>query len=380
MPWGTTAGIQTPFAYSNVNVIPPDVFRMAINYFPNRCPLLYRLSKLPLNALTFYMNNDTYRPRTATMNAAYTTNSDTTLTLTDATGIDVGDVLEVDSERLLVTAVNNGTVITVTGAFEGTTGANHNNGSTVTIVTSAETGAAVDKNAMSRLPSAVAQYSQTVQKAYQVGGSLQSTGNFMGGAVTPLDRDRLMAVQHTMDDFERACYLGKGAALSASVTRQTMKGLKTLCSTNNVTSPTNLSAYKPSDFVRDVLQGPKNNGGQPDLVLLSSAFMVGLAQWGWVLQKVDSEVSDLGVPVDTFMVPFLGGVKLVEAPLLPSYAAVAINSREVTLRIKRALNDYPRGRRGDAEEGDIILEGAIDVENEAHHSWVSGVTGFAIQS
>ena len=32
------------------------------------------------------------------------------------------------------------------------------------------------------------------------------------------------------------------------------------------------------------------------------------------------------------------------------------------------------------EEGDVIMEGAIDVENESHHSYTTGVTGFAVQS
>jgi hypothetical protein len=71
------------------------------------------------------------------------------------------------------------------------------------------------------------------------------------------------------------------------------------------------------------------------------------------------------------------------APLLgtsTNFAAIALNTNEVRLRIKRALFDKPRGSRGDAVEGDMIMEGAIDVENEGHHSWTSGITGFAVQS
>lgn len=382
MAWGTTQGIQTPYAQQNANVIPPDVFRMAIDYFPNRCPLMYNLAKLPLNALTFYMNNDTYRPRSLTTNAAYTS-AGTSLTVTDTSGVDVGDILEIESERMVVTAVANSTTLTVTGAYEGTTQANHANNLTVSIVTNARTGAEVDQNALSRLASATAQYAQTSQKAYQVGGSLQSTGNFMGGEITPLDRDRMMAIQHVMDDMERSFYYGKGTALSASVTRQTAKGFSTILTTNYASSATNASAYKPTDFIRDTLQAAFTAGGEPDIILVSPGFLQGLSQWGWTLQKLDPGETSLGIKPVVFSVSFLGGVNLIPAPLLgtsTSFEAIALNSREVKIRVKRPLDDYPRGRRGDAVEGDIIMEGALDVENESHHAMVRGITGFAIQT
>ena len=63
MPYGTNPGIELPFASENANVIPWEVFRLAINWLPNRCPLLARLPKGPLNSLSFYMNSDNFRPR-----------------------------------------------------------------------------------------------------------------------------------------------------------------------------------------------------------------------------------------------------------------------------------------------------------------------------
>ena len=68
------------------------------------------------------------------------------------------------------------------------------------------------------------------------------------------------------------------------------------------------------------------------------------------------------------------------APLLAGTTAIAINTDEVAIAMKRRMFIKPRGSRGDAEEGDVIMEGAIDVENESHHAWVSGITAFAIQS
>lgn len=381
MAFGANQGIQTTFASQNANVIPFDVFRLAINWLPNRCPLLARLGKLPLDALEFYMNSDNYRPRNPVTrtNAAYTS-SGATVTVVDATMFEVGDVLLIETERFLVTAVNNSTTITVTGAFEGTTAANHANNTAITLITSASTGADVDRAALSRLPSTVAQWPQTVQHAYQIGGALQSTGNYMGGAITPLDRDRSLAMQHSMDDFESACYYGKGVKNTALILNQTMKGFQTILSTNNTASATNGSAYKPTDFIADGLQKCFNAGGQPDIILCSQDFLGGMARWGWTLQRLDQPVSELGVIADVFEVPFLGAIKMVPAPLLQSGTAIIFNSQEVAIRLKRPLLDLPRGRRGDAQEGDMIMEGALDVENEYKHAWISGVTGFAVQS
>lgn len=379
MAYGNTQGIQTPYASTNANGIPFDVMWMAINFFPQRCPLMYQLSKKPLGALSFYMNSDTYRPRTQTLNAAYTS-AGTTLTVLDSTGIDVGDILNIESERFVVTAVPSSTTLTVVGAQEGTSQANHANAVSVTIVTNARTGGEVDQNALSRLLAGTVQYSQTSQKAYQIAGSLQSATNFLGGRTTPLDRDRMLAVQHVMDDFERGMYYGKGQALSGSVTRQTMKGLATVLATNNVTSPTNASAYKPSDFTRDLLQSCFTAGGKPDIILVSPQFLGGLSTWGFNLQLLPAGSTELGVQIEEYTVPFLGGVKLLPAPLLDGYTAIALNTSEVSIALKRRLDVYPRGRRGDAEEGDVIIEGAIDIENESHHAYCTGITGFAVQS
>lgn len=381
MAYGATQGVQTTFASQNANAIPFDVFRLAINWLPNRCPLLARLAKLPLDALEFYCNSDNYRPRNPVTrtNAAYTS-AGTSITVLDATMFNVGDVIKIESERFLVTTVNNSTTITVTPSFESTTQANHANNLAITLITSAATGAEVDKNAISRLPSTVAQWSQTVQHAYQIGGALQSTGAYMGGSITPLDRDRSIAMQHAMDDFEGALYRGKGVKNTSSVLNQTMKGFETLLTTNNVTSPTNGSAYKPSDFITDGLQACFNAGGQPDIMLVSQDFLGGMARWGWTLQRLDQPVTELGVKADVFEVPFLGGIKMIPAPLLPTGTAIILNSQECTIRLKRPLLDMPRGRRGDAIEGDMIMEGALDVENEYKHAWITGVTGFAIQT
>lgn len=360
----------------NAGAIPNDVFGVALQWYVNRAPLTTRLTKLPVGSPHFNVLNDALRPRSTALGANYTSGG-ATLTVGDSTQFDVGDVLLIESEAFLVTAIASATTLTVTGAYAGTSAANHTTPLTVYILTNTRTGAEVNIAAMSRILGNTLQYCQTSMHAYSVGGALQADANFAGGMITPLDRDRMGAMQMVMDDFESACYYGKGKAIAATGDRPAMKGLQTLIATNNVTSPTNASAYKSSDFIRDTMQAVFNGGGQPGVVLVSTDFLTAFAIWGNAALRIDAGSNVFGTSVDLFAVPFLPNIAVVPSPLLRSGTAVCLSLPEVRIRIKRPMIDKPRGSRGDATEGDIIMEGAIELDNESHHAWVQGITTFS---
>lgn len=370
-------GPLTQYTAFNAGVIPSDVFGVAINWFVNRTPLISRLPKLPTGSPQFKITNDNYRPRSTTLTAANADSTTATITVADTSIYQPGDVVEVDSEVMLITSITNTTVAAVTRGYAGSTAATHANAAVVNLITDTATGAEVDRTSVSRIPSATTQYCQTVHHAYQVGGALQADTNYVSGFASPLDRDRMLAMQHCMDDFESACYYGKGVGLSASTTKQMMTGLRSLMTTNNTTSPTNSAAYKPSDLVRDTIQACFSSGGNPSLLVVSADFLTGMSVWGHAAMRIDAGANVFGTPIDMFEAPFLSGISIIPAPLLRPGTAICLSGPEVRIRLKRAMFDKPRGSRGDAFEGDIIMEGAIELDNEAHHAWVSGVTAFA---
>jgi hypothetical protein len=372
-------GPLTQFTAFNAGVIPNDVFGVAINWFVNRTPLISRLPKLPTGAPQFLVTNDNYRPRSNPMNnGGQLSSSATSLVVSDASIFDLGDVIQIEQEYCLVTATSSSTnTLTITRGYAGTTAANHNDLLPVYLVSNSRTGAELNITSVSRIPQAVTQYCQTVQHAYQVGGALQADSNYVAGFATPLDRDRMLAMQHVMDDFESACYYGKGVPLSASTSRPLMKGISSLIQTNSTSSPTNAAAYKPSDLVRDTLQACFNGGGNPTILLVSTDFLSGFAVWGHAAMRLNAGSNVFGTPIDLFEAPFLSGISIIPAPLLRPGTAICLSDPEVRVRLKRPMIDKPRGSRGDAFEGDIIMEGAIELDNEAHHAWVTGVTAFA---
>jgi hypothetical protein len=372
-------GPLTQFTAFNAGVIPNDVFGVAINWFVNRTPLISRLPKLPTGAPQFLVTNDNYRPRSNPMNnGGQLDSAATSLVVSDASIFDLGDVIQIEQEYALVTAASSSTnTLTITRGYAGTTAANHNDLLPVYLVSNSRTGAELNITSVSRIPQAVTQYCQTVQHAYQVGGALQADANYVTGFATPLDRDRMLAMQHVMDDFESACYYGKGVPLTASTSRPLMKGIASLIQTNTTGAPTNAAAYKPSDLVRDTLQACFNGGGNPTILLVSTDFLSGFAVWGHAAMRLNAGSNVFGTPIDLFEAPFLSGISIIPAPLLRPGTAICLSDPEIRVRLKRPMIDKPRGSRGDAFEGDIIMEGAIELDNEAHHAWVTGVTAFA---
>ena len=291
-------GPLTQFTAWNAGVIPNDVFGVAINWFVNRTPLISRLPKLPTGAPQFLVTNDNYRPRSNPMNnGGQLTAAATSLVVSDASIFDLGDVIQIEQEYCLVTATSSATnTLTITRGYAGTTAANHNDLLPVYLVSNSRTGAELNITSVSRIPQAVTQYCQTVQHAYQVGGALQADSNYVSGFATPLDRDRMLAMQHVMDDFESACYYGKGVPLSASTSRPLMKGISSLIQTNSTNSPTNAAAYKPSDLVRDTLQACFNGGGNPTILLVSTDFLSGFAVWGHAAMRLQCRQQRLRHP------------------------------------------------------------------------------------
>jgi hypothetical protein len=371
-------------AFSN-GVIPTEVFGVAINWYINRTPLTARLPKEGLGSPQFTVIGDSYRPRQALTGASIADTSTQTITPDDPTQYEVGDVLQIESEYILVTArTANGTTLTgVTRGYNGSTAAAHTTvGTPIYLITNTRTGAEVDQDGIAKISDTYTQYAQTIQHPYQVGGALEADTNFVTGTGrTPLDRFRMLALQHTMDDFESALIYGIGQPLSSATARPAMKGIFTILpSTNKTSSPTNASGYKPSDLMRDTVAKCVAGGGNPSLLVCSTDFMSGLSVWGSPAMRLEAGTSVFGTPINLWAVPFLGGLKLVTSAMLRTGSAICLSEGEARIRLKRPMFDKPRGSRGDAFEGDVIMEGAIELDNPAHHAMVTGITAFAKES
>jgi len=363
-----------------------DVSAVSIGYFVNRTPLVSRLNRVPVGSVTFRIVGRQPRQRTTRLSAAIADNTNTTVPVTNASLFMLGDVLQLATgERVEITAktVSNNTTgagsLTVRRGVEGTTAAAQTNNTLVTLIGNSRTGAEIDQDAVAARSVGVDQYCQTFQHPVQVGGSLNSTANYMTepGVSTPFDQYRMDALQNLLDDIEYTSYYGLGD--DGSVTsRPKQKGIRNLiASANRVTSPTNAGAYKPTDLIRDTVQLARAGGGEPDVLMVSTDFMTGFATWGLFVQRLEAAATVFGVTPRAFSVPFLGNLTIIEAPLLNAGTACCLTSSQVRMRMKRNEFWQPRGVRGDAIEADWIAEGAVELANSTNHAWVEDITAFS---
>ena len=371
------SGILTNYHETNAIITP--AFATAINFKPARWPLQARLGVVPLGAPSFKLVSSGFRPRTTTINEGGTyTNSDTTLTVTDGSSFMPGDLIEIESEVLHVTAVS-GNNLTVARGYAGSSAASHADSTTVYLIGNSRTGAEISQTGVSRTPSVATQYAQTFQHPWQVGGSLESTTDIAlpPGFTSIQQKFEWEATGNCMDDVETSYLYGRGVAQAASTGRAASYGARWLCTTNKTTSPTNASAYTPDDLVRDTVNLVRPYGGHPDVLMVSSNFLRAFAKWGLNAQRVPAGETTFGVPIATWAVPFLGEIAIVENPAMRPFTAWCFDSQEVRQRIKRGVFSKPRGSLGDATEGDVIAEGCIEIDNPDHHAWVEGITAFS---
>ena len=370
-----------------------DVTVAIRNWFANRNPLITRLPYIPVDRVDFLMYDHLYRPVSTTLSASLAATTTTQLTLTDNTFLMNHDILEVvdsggnGSEYVQVNTDPAGSgVVYITRSIGGTTAITASSGSTVYVIGNSRTGSEVSQTGLTSVGTARTQYCQTFQFPVQIGGSAQTTRAqvFPGGIQSPYDFNQTVQLQNMIDSMETACYYGKAQAPLTTNTSQTavMNGLKWILTTNNIglatsTTPTNATAYGPGDLVRDTLQAARLNGGEPDLLIVGPDWMTAFSLWGQAVMRIPAGETVFGTPIDAYEAPFLHGVTIVEAPLLRAGTAIALTSSEVYIRVKRQPYWNQRGNRGDMVEGDWIAEAAIEVVNQAHHSWLDSVTGFA---
>ncbi len=375
-----------------------DVTVAIRNWFANRNPLITRLPYVPVERVDFQMYTHKYRARSASLAAAVAATTQTSLTVSDATFLMNHDVLElVDSatgnvERVQVSGdpTSATTVNVIRGVAGYTPLASVASNSVVNLIGNSRTGAEVQQTGLTTVGVPRTQYCQTFQFPVQIGGSAQTARAQVmpAGIQSPFDFNMTVQLQNMVDDIENSCYYGVAQApLDAAnnaglpVTAK-MNGLKYILQTNNISSatssvPVNASAYGSTDMIRDTLQAARSNGGDPDLLVVSTNFMSGFATWGQAIQRIPAGETVFGTPINVLEAPFLHGVTIVEAPLLRPFTAIALTSSEVYIRNKRNPYWNLRGNRGDMVEGDWIAEMAIEVVNESHHAWVEGITAFS---
>lgn len=386
-----TVGILTPIDFAAEQ--PTVLSAVAREVFVNEQPLFSRLPHVRATSETYTINSYDVRGRTFAL-AADITNSATSLSVTDLSWCQVGDVLEFDdgtnTERVEVTAAPNLSptpdTVTIRRGREGTSGTAFlaATPTTVRLIGNARTGAEIDQQAFRTVSTPLQQIVQTFQYPVQVGGKAEAITNVAlpPGASSVMGRDRAIKLVEAIRDIEYSMYYGKGEVPSASGDRAKMKGLKTLIGSYNSGANVKINggaSYTRSAFIADTVSKIYAQGGMADVILCSTDFLAGLDTWVPTKTAImGGGTTSLGFPINSFQLP-LNAMPLTFVPSLQlrSGTAVVLSSNDLDVRFLREMYWQPRERRGDAIEGDWIGDYCVNLGHPSWHAWVSGITSFA---
>lgn len=118
---GVSTGIPTDLAYKPVPTWKEDI----VNRDTPLVSLIGEAGPANNNSLKLIWGWSSLRPLNDQLGAAIANGTDTTITVDQNTYYQVGDVIQIENEKMLVTAYVSTTGLTVTRAYSGTTGAAH---------------------------------------------------------------------------------------------------------------------------------------------------------------------------------------------------------------------------------------------------------------
>lgn len=369
----------------------PDVSSFTREVFFNDNPIITRLPRKSRRALTFKIQRRGTRPRIMALAAAIADGVATSCSVTDGSGLMVGDVLQLASgEHVEVTAqptvtntTTGQTTLTIKRGVAGTTGAAQSISTAVTLISNARLGNEVDQEGYRIVPTEIEQIHQRTQYPVTMGGELLDVDLYLPPQYSsPFEYEREQRLVDMYRDAESALLYGRGEAPAAGGRRKT-KGLRYLLpKVTTAGDITDEAAYTPESLYRDVIQPIQEQGGDCDVIFHSVQAGPGFMKWGMSKSGgVDLGVTrNLGVRISG-MVAQLGGktVTFVPTPLLGGTGNITflgVDTRYIALSVLHPESWYDRAKRGDRQEGEWLFDFASDPIDVNKHAWVEGVTGF----
>lgn len=314
---------------------------------------------------------DAYAPTSTTANQGTTiTTNTTTLTVTDASIFQPGHVIQIDSEYMVIDAVNTtNNTVTVFSRSYGGTNATHVTTSTIEIVgmarlegDDADYGPVVDITAPYN-------YTSIFQKALNISGTQQVVDQY--GISDEFSYQANKGVPELSRLLERAVFHGIRSAGSATAPRS-MGGLGTFITDNSVNAG---GAIAKSD-IDNAMEYAMLDGGMPDLFVVNPAVMndVRALLDSSSFVRVDQNNSAFGMSAITQMRTQYGNLRVVESRWCPVASAYLLDSSKVGLYSLRPFQWYELAKTGDSKKGELVGEFSLALANDQAHAYIYGIT------
>lgn len=314
---------------------------------------------------------DTMSPFTDVMNDSGGINdSTTTMTVTNGAYFRMGDVILVDSEKMMVTGVS-GNDLTIVRSWGTPAAAAHNDASTITILTRAMPEGATYTTGHSTVVSSNTNYTQIISQAASVSKTELAMTRYavddsLDYEVAKLFTDGGRAGK-LAQFLERTFYFGEKVQRSASV-YGSMGGFGTFVTTN-VTALAG-AALQRSD-IHTKIRAIRDAGGDVDTIITGSWGVEKVtAMYDGYITMTQSE-SRGGSAITRVKTPH-GEVELVYDWMCPAGYMYFVNTAKVGWLPMRPFATTKIAEQGDYFVTDVVGEYSFVVANEKSHGIISG--------
>jgi len=314
---------------------------------------------------------DSYAPLSDAANQGTTiTTNTTTLTVTDASIFQDGHVIKIDSELMVVSAVDTtGNTLSVYSRSYGGTNATHAATATVNIVGMARLeGDDADYVGLQQV-SAPFNYTSIFQKAMKITGTEDVVDEY--GYEDAFTYQAMKAIPELARLVELAIFNGI-RAVGTATTPRSFGGLGTFITDNTVAA----SGAIAKTHIDDLAEKIRLDGGMPDLfvthpsiandlrALLDSSSFVRLTQENSVfgMQAVDQIRTQYG------------NLQIVESLWCPVATSYILDSGRVGLYELRPFGWSPLAKTGDSRKAEVVGELSLALANDKAHGTITGIT------
>lgn len=315
---------------------------------------------------------DTYAPLSDVANQGTTITTNTTvLTVTDASIFQDGHVIQIDSEYMVVSAVDvTGNTLNVYSRSYGGTNATHVTTSTINIV------------GMARLEGDDADYVglQVVTSPYNYSGIFQKALKITGteDVIDEYGYDSAFSYQanKSIPELSRLVELAifNGIrAVGTATTPRSMGGLPTFVTTFNTVAAGGAIAKTHVDGVAEKVF---LNGGMPDLFVchpsIANDLRALLDSSSFVRMTQENQVFGM-MNIEQIRTQY-GNLSIVQSLWCPSGTAFVLDSSKIGLYELRPFQWHDLAKTGDSRKAEVVGEFSLAVANDKAHGKITGIT------
>ena len=285
----------------------------------------------------------------------------------DASFFQVGHVILVDAEKMVVSAVNTGTnVITVYSRTYGGTRATHEETASLSIVgmarlegADASFGPAVDI-------AAPYNYTSIFQKGLNVSGTMQAIDQY--GIADEFAYQANKAMPHLMRLVERAFFHGVRQAGSETAPRS-FGGVDTFVTNNSSSITTTITKASVDNLAKLIY----DDGGSPNMLVVNpaaAARLRGLIDSSSFV-RLGQENTVFGMqPVTRVSTQFYGDLELVTSRWCPPKKAYMLDSNKIGFYTLRDFFMKQLAVTGDSVKGEVVGELSLIAGHDAGHGYI----------